>query len=103
MDFLTVMGKETVMLRGEKEIGWFAERMLETLNLPKNVEKGQWCDKSWELLYSGLTGEVYELFEACMNLQLEKGENEKLRKRIVSEATDVALYAMFIADKLSKD
>jgi NTP pyrophosphatase (non-canonical NTP hydrolase) len=108
MEFLTVIGKETIKLRGDEEIEQFAEDMLSTLNLTKNASKGDWKDKRWEELFDGLKGEVYELFEACMRLQIAKGQgetfqNEKFKQRIVSEATDVALYAMFIADKLSKD
>jgi hypothetical protein len=103
MEFLTAMGKETVLLRGEKESEWFAEAMLRTLNLPKNVAKGDWRTKDWEALYGGLNDEVYELFEACMNLKLGLGDEAKLKKRIIEEATDVALYAMMLADKLSKD
>jgi len=80
MDFLTVMGKETISLRGNTEIEWFAERMLDTLNFPKNVVKGEWKDKRWEELFEGLKGEIYELFEACMNLQLKKGEEANLRR-----------------------
>lgn len=88
--------------RGKAEVSAFAEKMLETMNLPKNASKGDWKSKKWIDLYHGLQEEVSELFFECMQYEHYDKSNE-IRKKIRNEAADVAIFAMMLADKLGRE
>lgn len=68
------------------QVKWFAEKMEETLKA--NDHKGGWdnCNTLW--LISRLREEVDELEGSCVN------------EKVIKEATDVANFAMMIADRL---
>lgn len=88
------------MLRGEKETQAFRDLMLEVLNRPKNVIKGDWSETTWLNLYFDLIKEVKELFAECCQNNVEAGHlTPEQRKLIAYEAADIACFAMFIADK----
>lgn len=78
--------------RGEKEVYAFAEAMIETLNLPKNAEKGGWGHLTYNSLLLRLEEEVQELREA-----IGKGDGVNA----ASEATDVGAFAMMLFEGLS--
>lgn len=73
-----------------ESLQWFIEQMEHTLK--DNDYKGGWerCSQDW--LLARLIGEVGELA-----LHRAEGENER---RIIKECTDVANFAMMIADNL---
>lgn len=71
----------------------FGARMLEKLQM--NSDKAHWGNVPAFHLLERLKEEVCELEEAML---LMKSGDE-----IISEACDVALFAMFIADNLRKD
>jgi NTP pyrophosphatase (non-canonical NTP hydrolase) len=83
------------MKRGEIETLRFAQKMVETMNMPKNAAKGDWKERDWLELYVGLQNEVQELFSECA----KENKSPEDYDRIVSEAADVACYALMLADK----
>lgn len=90
-----------------KEVQWFAEQMEKTLCA--NDHKGGWGKASFRYLYSRLAlDESPELLEAIKNLVFENHTNasqkriEELKNNVIKEATDVANFAMMIADNASK-
>lgn len=70
------------------EVQWFAEQM--ELTLRRNDHKGGWkdCDIDW--LMERLEEEAKELFYSL--------QTPNSKESIISEATDVANFAMMIAD-----
>lgn len=70
---------------------WFAEQM--ELTLQKNDHKGGWSGITYSRLMSRLDDESRELFLALHNMDKLNGDT-----RVVEEATDVANFAMMIAD-----
>lgn len=72
-------------------IKWFAEQMEATLK--KNDHKTGWVNDDWDELYDRLIEEAKELYAVC-------GKFTKDKSAIVGEATDVANFAMMIADRL---
>ncbi len=69
-------------------VKWFAEQM--EAKLQKHDDRGGWhqCEQGWLLVR--LTDEAVELMEA-----IKKSD----REAVISEAADVANFAMMIADK----
>lgn len=81
------------MTREEREaaVDWFATRMKLKLREPRNEAKGGWRDDHFLDLFVRLEEECNELYDSIdMNARYDA---------IISEACDVAAFAMFIADK----
>ncbi|GIQ61511.1 hypothetical protein PACILC2_00790 [Paenibacillus cisolokensis] len=74
------------------EVQWFAEQMEE--NLRENDHKGGWENESIYWLFSRLKEESTELLRA-VDLVRDLHDDPK---KIISEAADVANFAMMIAD-----
>lgn len=74
-------------------VKWFAGEMCKTLGLPRNQAKAHWKDCSDEFLLHHLRTEVKELKWA-----LESGDPAL----ITHEATDIANFAMMIADNAKR-
>lgn len=83
-------------MRGQDEIRKFGKIMLSTLNLEKNTNKGDWSRMTWMEMMIHLKLEVDELYEECQKCAIVSDYDST---RVASEASDVALYAMFLADK----
>lgn len=80
----------------EKEsVEWFEKQMLKKLKA--NINKRHWARTSYDYLFNRMKEEVKELGE----LLLDDKVPYKYRK-IISECSDVANYAMMIADKAKK-
>lgn len=79
---------EGVVLR--PVVKWFAEQM--ELALIKNDHKNGWLNDDWDELYDRIKDEMKELYKEC-------GKFTKDEEKIISEAADVANFAMMIADK----
>ncbi|WAH38598.1 hypothetical protein [Alicyclobacillus dauci] len=88
-------------------VAWFAEHMEETLR--RNDHKGGWDDCSTRWLLSRLHEELDELAESmsgrcgcreadCPHVLLTPWDMAN-KDRVIQEATDVANFAMMIADK----
>lgn len=71
---------------------WFTRRMAEKLSRPKNVGKIHWTDCDEEFLRDRLKEELAEL-ELALNAATYAPE------QIIEEASDVANFAMMIADR----
>jgi hypothetical protein len=82
------------MRRGEKTVNRFAIAMVDKLNEPKKIEKGDWKNEDTEELFRLLEDEIDELYVTLHGLTVGKATKEDVLK----EAADVANYAMFIAD-----
>jgi len=72
-----------------ERIKGFTEAMLEKLNRPKNVAKGDWRDMDPRVLYDRLCEEVEELKQA------------QSPEEIIEEAIDVANFAFMFWDIVS--
>lgn len=70
-------------------VKWFASEMIKTLTLPRNMAKAHWSMATKDFLFDSLRAEVKELKWA-----MENGSTDL----IVHEATDIANFAMMIAD-----
>ena len=78
-------------LNGREPLRWFAEQMEQTLKA--NDHKGGWEDIDSYDLWRRAEEELGELFHA-----LFVGDHEPNADKIIREATDVANFAMMIAD-----
>jgi NTP pyrophosphatase (non-canonical NTP hydrolase) len=76
-----------------EEVRWFAVQM--EAKLKENDHKGGWDNCQYRYLLDRLREEVDELIQAFW-------DQEKTTEDIVSEAADVANFAMMIADKTRK-
>lgn len=82
--------------RGEREVKRFAEAMIEKLNEPKNLEKGNWVNCSFAHLQKRLLEEIKELEDV-----IEKWwDDDASEEEVLKECADVANFAMMIADKV---
>lgn len=86
------------MDRAEREaaVDWFTERMKDKLREPRNEAKGGWrADGLWTLLrrFEDESAELWD--EVCEDDAYNIGNVEA----IISEAVDVANFAMMIADR----
>jgi hypothetical protein len=79
--------------RFKPAVKWFAGEMCKTLGLARNQAKAHWKDCTDECLLEMLKAEVDEL-EATL-LTNETGT-------VIHEATDVANFAMMIADNAKR-
>ena len=95
-------------MRGHKQINQFSAEMLENLNLPKNTAKGPWQNmRMRKILWLHLL-EYFELVLAVVDLRFTEwryrrgrcGRLElwKAKERVLSEAADCGVLAMFAAD-----
>lgn len=100
--------------KGFIETAVFREKMIETLNLPRNRQKGSWTSLSLtRLLWLALV-EYLELVGACLilvyaSIRYERRrdaqawrEFEKARRQVLHEAADVGNCAMFLHDWAKK-
>lgn len=76
-----------------KQVEWFAEQMEKTLQ--RNDRKGGWDECDYEYLIQRLEEEVEELRELEGNPDV-KGND------IIRECTDIANFAMMIADQVRR-
>ncbi len=74
-------------------VKWFAEQMEAALK--RNDHKGGWLNDTWDELHDRLLEEAKELRDECNSFPADK-------EAIVKEATDVANFAMMIADIYGK-
>lgn len=74
-----------------ESVQWFAEQMETTLK--KNDHKGGWEDCDNDYLIELLFQEVNELYHAI------EAPSDNYTQNIINEATDVANFAMMIADR----
>jgi hypothetical protein len=77
---------------GEREVKKFAEAMIEKLNEPEKIAKGDWKQYNAWYHFDRLEQEIAEL-----KLELIGGSNTS-REAILKECADVANFAMMIAD-----
>lgn len=85
--------------RGEREVKKFAEAMIEKLNEPEKIAKGDWKKCKFEYLINRLRQEVEEL-ERELYRPIGCYPNSFVHaNEIKKEAADVANFAMFIADR----
>ena len=90
------------------EVSWFARQMERTLR--KHDAKGGWDGCEISDLQCALKREVREMRQAIMFLRAAEDRayrnNTQLRRskleRVIEEATDVANYAMMIADNTNR-
>lgn len=75
------------------EVERFADQMEQRLS--ENDYKGGWQDCRYGVLFGRLIEECYELMSAVLNGSPVEG--------VVSEAADVANFAMMIADNKSRE
>lgn len=87
-------------MRGFKEIMWFAGRMLRKLSL--NKHKTGWEDISLNRLFTLLCDEKRELSQA-LNMYIYGYSHERFPQDVIDECTDVANYAMMIADNVRRE
>jgi hypothetical protein len=78
-----------------ESVKWFAEQMENTLK--KNDNKHGWDMCSFAYLFDSLSKERDELL---LSLNKKTQPVEAHRKRIIRECTDVANFAMMIADNI---
>lgn len=78
--------------RGELEIRQFSAAIMERLNDPRNIEKGDWKHMQRGELLSALIHEVGELTE-------EVSDTIPDYERVRAEAADVGALAMMLADQ----
>jgi len=83
-------------MRGRDEVKKFSKRMLQILNLPKNAEKGDWNRITWMNMLEMLKEEIAELEAEC---QIASHHDMEGNEELFNEAADVAIVAMFLADK----
>jgi hypothetical protein len=89
---------------GENEVKKFAEAMIETLNEPKNLAKGGWEGCSFNYLFGRLKDETDELYWAVNAIEQAKKSEfsqellKSIAKQLLKEATDIANFAMMIAN-----
>lgn len=85
-----------------EEVQWFAERLEDTLR--NNDHKGGWDNCTWSYLVSQLEGEIKELMDALPRNWYMCGRDRSGvdPEEVIKEATDVAAYAMMIADLARK-
>jgi hypothetical protein len=83
----------------EKLVAEHAKAMLNTLKLPKNVEKGHWSTESLEGLLRHLDEEVEE-FKAAIWGNTSFG---KPHSRVVSEGADISNVVAMITDNLGHE
>lgn len=95
--------------RGEQEVREFGAAIIETLNQPKNSEKGDWRYQTVDEHYTNLCHEVDELAQAINDwIHARAGgctceEEAYYRKRIAEESRDVGARGMFIHDMVAED
>lgn len=77
-----------------EQVKWFADQMEQTLQ--RNDHKGGWDSCSFDYLLDRLEQETQELFLAS------EAPTNNFRENIIREATDVANFAMMIADLARK-
>lgn len=79
----------------ENAVDWFAERMKQKLRKPENEAKGGWREDPFLVLLGRLNEERKELAaELC-----DDDKHSFDYEAIMSEAADVANFALFIADR----
>lgn len=83
-------------MRGRDEVKKFSKRMSQVLDLPKNAQKGDWNRLTWMQMVALLKEEVAELEAEC---QLAAHHEMEGNDELFNEAADVAIFAMFLADK----
>jgi hypothetical protein len=103
-DWATRLGKDvaTRILPVRKEIEWFAVEMEQTLR--DNDHKGHWSHCGYQYLTRRLHEEVLELNMALVETgrfgDVHWTAHAEDRRRLIREATDVANFAMMIADNV---
>ncbi|MDT8419364.1 MAG: hypothetical protein RQ754_02945 [Desulfuromonadales bacterium] len=95
-------------MRGFIETAVFREKMMETLNLPRNRQKGSWSSLSlarllWLALveYLELVGAALFLIYASIRYERRRDaqawlEFKRARRHVMHEAADVGNCAMFL-------
>jgi hypothetical protein len=84
------------MMRGENEVKFFGRKMVETLNLPKNIDKGDWLEMSLAELKCKLAEEINELFT---EIEIAEANDFTGLVGITNESVDVANVAMMLREK----
>jgi hypothetical protein len=79
-------------------VKWFSEKMEKTLQ--ENDYKGEWDMCDFEYLIDRLNDEVQEINELNEDERLDCDLSKSLAKKVIHECTDVANFAMMIADNL---
>lgn len=87
--------------RGHDEVMALALATLDTLELPKNAEKGGWDGAQWDDLYSLLQHETCVELKADM-WKAAQGERDGL-EGVLRETTDCAAFLAMIRDKACKE
>ena len=77
---------------------WFTGKMFAKLALPKNTRKTDARDMLYPELLERLIDEVHELDDAIHRAC--KDHNDATDFAVISECSDVANFAMMIADKI---
>lgn len=88
-------GTEVKKTKLRHEVQWFAEQM--ELTLRKNDHKGGWGSMKNMQLYERLKEESAELEQTLVATDVKRF-NQIRFNRVIREATDVANFAMMIAD-----
>ena len=80
-------------------LDWFKGEMRKKLAEPKNLRKEHWSKLGWGYLTKRLREESAELNDALL---FQAFPTEEQTNKIISEAADVANFAMMIADGARK-
>lgn len=83
-------------VNARKEVRWFAERMENKLK--ENDHKGGWGDCDLQYLYTRLGEETKELLNELQAFVYGENNHDK----VISEAADIANFAMMIADRVKQ-
>ena len=78
---------------------WFWKKCQATLARPENQRKSSWRDMTLRQLMKRLRDETYELQLSIRDLKRYPRDEMGIRREVIAEATDVANFAMMIADK----
>lgn len=84
-------------------LDWFKGQMDDELGQPENAVKSSWEDMSFRDLIDRLEDEVEELRYAIEDYDRLVTKRNNRRPFVISEAADVANFAMMIAHKALKD
>jgi len=92
-------------IRIRPSLKWFSERMEETLK--KNDHKAHWSTSNNIYLFNRLKEEIEELAELIADKNLEhkdiSKEDSKTREYYINECTDIANFAMMLADNAASN
>ena len=92
---MTKTMKTTKTNEPRESVTWFASIM--EIKLKMNDHKGGWADESDGYLIDRLSEEKSELHQAIVSAHKDPND-EDLWRAVISEAVDVANFAMMIAD-----